>query len=88
MKGLILFLMLCLAGCATTDDPRFMRDDLEPKHLAWSTKTQAYADENTDVSVTMNEWGLLYLYVDGKIVSQRHNWCVEIVEYQPKEGDK
>ena len=56
-----------------------MRDELEYKHLAWSGKKETYQD----VTVEMNSWGLLYLKIDDKIVAQRHNWCVEIVEYQP-----
>jgi hypothetical protein len=71
-----LAILLLLTGCAADQS---MRDELEYKHLAWSGKKETYQD----VTVEMNSWGLLYLKIDDKIVAQRHNWCVEIVEYQP-----
>ena len=79
MKYLILLLLLVMAGCATHPENVVAKDNLETRHLAWSSKTAGYAD--ADVSVFMNTRGLLYLKVDGKIVTQKRNWCVEIREF-------
>jgi hypothetical protein len=76
-----LLLIVLLTGCATNPEDVVAKDNLETRHVAWSAKTAGYADANTDVSVFMNRWGLLYLKVDGKIVVNKHNWCVEIREF-------
>jgi hypothetical protein len=73
---------LYLTSCATFDENK-MRNDLESRHLAWSNKTSGFATDTQDVSVTMNQYGLMTLYVNGQPVVIRVNWCVEIVEYIP-----
>ena len=73
-----------LLGCSTTPEPQdvIATDQLTPQTFHWSAKTTGYVDADKDISVVMNSWGLLYLKIDGKIVVQRHNWCV-MVQDQP-----